>query len=423
MTAPSRPLAHPHRSWKLTLLVLVLFFLISLLTNIMGPLIPEAIRSFHLSLAAAGLLPFAFFLSYGLVSIPAGMLGDRTSAKGVLLGALALQLAGALLLPSMPSYATALVSFFLIGIGSASLQVVINPLLRVSGGEENYAFYSALAQFIFGAASFLAPQVYSHLVLNLAGGPPHDFWLAALSRITPPDLPWVSVYWVFALLGAVVVAVTSAIRVPRIEPPPQERPGDLSSHRRLFGMPLVWLYFVSIFLYVGLEQGLANWISQFLSTYHQFDPRTTGALAVSWFWGTMTLGCLLGMVLLKLFDSRRVLIGAALAAMVSFTAAIAGPAPVSLIAFPAMGTFLSVMWPIIFSLGLNSLSHSHGSFAGILCTAIVGGAVLPALIGQVGDWAGLRSGMLLLYLSLGWILSVGFWAKPLINNATLGSSS
>ena len=135
MTASSPPLTHQHRSWKLTLLVLVLFFLISLLTNIMGPLIPETIRSFKLSLAAAGLLPFAFFLSYGLVSIPAGMLGDRTSAKKVLLCALGLQLAGALLFPSMPSYATALVSFFLIGIGSAALQVIINPLLRVSGAR------------------------------------------------------------------------------------------------------------------------------------------------------------------------------------------------------------------------------------------------------------------------------------------------
>ena len=135
------------------------------------------------------------------------------------------------------------------------------------------------------------------------------------------------------------------------------------------------------------------------------------------------MGCLAGMVLLKLFDSRKVLIGMTLAAIVTFSAAVAGPAQVSAIAFPAMGAFLSVMWPVIFSLGLNSLSHSHGSFAGILCTAIVGGAVLPALIGQVGDLAGLRAGMLLLYLSLGWILSVGFWAKPLINNATIGSSS
>jgi len=405
------------------LLVLVLFFLISLLTNIMGPLIPETIRSFNLSLAAAGLLPFAFFLSYGLVSIPAGMLGDRTSAKKVLLGALALQLAGTLLFPSMPSYATALVSFFLIGVGSAALQVVINPLLRVSGGEEHYAFYSALAQFIFGSASFLAPQLYSYLVLSLKSEAPRDFWLSALSRMTPADLPWVSVYWVFALLGAGVLAVTAAARVPRIEPAAEERAGNWSSHRQLFRMPLVWLYFASIFLYVGLEQGLSNWMSQFLATYHGFDPRTTGALAVSWFWGTMTLACLVGMVLLKLFDSRKVLIGMTFAAIIAFTAAIAGPAQVSVVAFPAMGAFLSVMWPVIFSLGLNSVSHSHGSFAGILCTAIVGGAVLPALIGQMGDLVGLRAGMLLLYLALGWILSVGFWARPLINNATLGSSS
>jgi len=186
-------------------------------------------------------------------------------------------------------------------------------------------------------------------------------------------------------------------------------------------MPLVWLYFISIFLYVGLEQGLSNWISQFLATYHKFDPRTTGALAVSWFWGTMTLGCLGGMVLLKLFDSRKVLIWVTLGAIAAFTAAVAGPALVSILAFPAMGAFLSLMWPVIFSLGLNSLSHSHGSLAGVLCSAIVGGAVLPALIGQMGDLVGLRAGMLVLYVALGWILSVGFWAKPLVNNATIGS--
>ncbi len=84
-----------------------------------------------------------------------------------------------------------------------------------------------------------------------------------------------------------------------------------------------------------------------------------------------------------------------------------------------MGMFLSLMWPIAFSLGLNSLSHSHGVFAGILCSAIVGGAILPPLIGQLGDHFGLRAGMLLLYISMGWILGVGFWAKPLVNNATI----
>jgi FHS family L-fucose permease-like MFS transporter len=415
------PLSSPaNRSRKLTLLVFFLFFLISLLTNIMGPLIPEIIRSFGLSLAAAGLLPFAFFLSYGLVSIPAGMLVERTSAKKVVLWALMFMFAGSLMFPSIPGYGTSLASFFLIGVGAAALQVVINPLLRVAGGEEHYAFNSALAQFVFGAASFLGPQLYSYLVLNLGKGS-QAFCLGILESLTPGNLPWISVYWVFTLAVVIVLVVTAAVRIPRIDPTNEERVGSWGSRRQLIRMPVVWLYFAGIFLYVGLEQGLSNWISQFLLTYHKFDPQTTGALAVSWFWGAMTLACLVGMLLLKLFDSRRVLIGAALGAIVTFTAAIFGPAQVALIAFPAMGAFLSVMWPVIFSLGLNSLSHSHGVLAGILCSGIVGGAILPALIGQAGDLFGLRPAMLLLYLAMGWILSVGFWAKPLINNATIGS--
>ena len=77
-------------------------------------------------------------------------------------------------------------------------------------------------------------------------------------------------------------------------------------------------------------------------------------------------------------------------------------------------------WPeILISLALNSVSEYHGSFTGILATGIVGGAVLPAVIGRIGDYFGLRYGLLLLYLTFGYILSVGFWAKPLVNNATL----
>jgi fucose permease len=77
------------------------------------------------------------------------------------------------------------------------------------------------------------------------------------------------------------------------------------------------------------------------------------------------------------------------------------------------------MWPIINSLALNSLDHSHGAFAGILCTGIVGGAIMPLLIGQIGDHLGLRTGMMLLYLTFGWILGIGFWARPLIQNRTI----
>jgi len=183
---------------------------------------------------------------------------------------------------------------------------------------------------------------------------------------------------------------------------------------------VVWMYFIAMLAYVGCEQGTADWISQFLSQYHGFDPHTTGAPAVSWFWGLMTTGCLIGMFLLKIFDSRRVLVGTSIGALLCLSAALFGTAEVSRFAFPAIGLFASVMWPIVISLALNSVAEHHGSFAGILGTGMgIGGAVVPVIIGRIGDHVGLRNGMTFLYLTYGIILSVGFWAKPLIGNATI----
>ena len=84
-----------------------------------------------------------------------------------------------------------------------------------------------------------------------------------------------------------------------------------------------------------------------------------------------------------------------------------------------MGFAASVMWSIIFSLALNSVDRHHGSFSGILCTAITGGAVIPLVIGWLGDHLGLRFGMCILYLTLTYILSIGIWAKPIIVNETI----
>ena len=144
-----------------------------------------------------------------------------------------------------------------------------------------------------------------------------------------------------------------------------------------------------------------------------------GAHAVAYFWGLLTAGCLLGLVLLKLFDCRKVLIGFSAAAILSLTSALLGSAQVSYYSFMLVGFFLSVMWSVIFSLALNSVAQHHGSFSGILCTGIIGGAVVSLLVGWIGDHLGLRVGMMLLYLTLGYILAIGLWAKPLIDNATV----
>jgi fucose permease len=274
-----------------------------------------------------------------------------------------------------------------------------------------------LAQLFFGLASFLSPLVYSYLVLNL--GRNESALLSTLADLVPADLPWISLYWIFAATSLLMVVVIAASRVPSITLREEERVGAMKTHLDLLKKPLVLAYFFAVFCYVGTEQGVANWISEFLSSYHGYDPQTTGARTVSLFWGLMTAGTMLGLVALKLFDSRHVLIGFSAGAIVSLTLALAGPGSVALYAFPAVGFFISVMWSIIIALALNSVAEHHGSFSGILVTGIVGGAVVPLIVGWLGDLASLRTGMIFLYFTLAYILSVGIWARPLVTNKTL----
>jgi len=408
------------RNRYMVALVFLTFFVMSLLTNILGPIVPDIISSFRVSLAAAAFLPFSFFIAYGVMSIPAGFLVERFGEKPVMIVAFLVGTAGSLSFAFHPSYRVAVVSLFVMGSAMATLQTAINPLLRVAGGEENFAFNSAFAQLVFGSASFLSPYLYSYLVLNLGGahatGNP---LLEILGKLTPPALPWASMYWIFAVFTLAMVGLLSVSRFPPVELTADEQAGSLKTYGSLFRKPMVWAFFLCVFAYVGSEQGTANWISEFLSKYHGYDPHTTGATAVSWFWGLLTAGCFIGMLLLKIFDSRYVLIGTCMGALLCLTAALFGPANVSILAFPAIGFFASVMWPILVSLALNSVSQHHGSFAGILSTGIMGGAVVPVIIGRIGDHFGLRAGVSFLYLTFACVLSVGFWAKPLITNSTV----
>ena len=401
-------------------LILLIFFVMSFLTNILGPIVPDIINSFRVSLTAAAVLPFSFFIAYGVMSIPAGFLVERFRDKPVMVAAFLASTVGSACFALFPAYEVAVFSLFLMGAGMATLQVVINPLLRVAGGEEHFAFNSAFAQLVFGLASFISPRVYSYLVQNLGTPAAGQNWLLRwLARVTPSGLPWVSIYWIFAACTVVMTVVIWLSRFPRVKRTEEEQAGTLDMYRKLLRNPMVWLFFGCVFAYVGSEQGTADWISKFLSQYHGFDPHTTGATAVSWFWGLLTAGCFLGMGLLKLFDSRRVLIGFAAAAILCLTVALFSPARISVVAFPMIGLFASIMWPVLVSLGLNSVAEYHGSFAGILCTGIMGGAIVPLIIGRLGDLFGLRVGMSFLYVTFGCVLSVGFWAKPLISNATI----
>ncbi|MDN5289130.1 MAG: transporter [Mucilaginibacter sp.] len=406
------------RNYYIVALIMLIFFVISFLTNVIGPLIPDIIKVFNLSYTLAGVLPLAFFIAYGVMSVPSAIMLETFKEKKIMVAAFIVAFLGSLLLAMVPNYLSAIVSLFLIGCGMAMLQVVINPLLRTSGGEENYAFTSVLAQLIFGLASFFSPLVYSYMVKalkeNSSGG-----IVGLLHSLVPANLPWISLYWLFTVICLAMVIILLLTKFPKVELKEDEQVGSLQTHFALFKQPIVILFLVAMFCYVGTEQGIANWISQFLSTYHGLDPQTKGADTVAYFWGLMTAGGILGLLLLKIMDSRKVLISFTILALICLTAALFGPTSVALVAFPLVGFFASVMYPIIFSLALNSINKDHGSFAGLLVTAIIGGAIIPPVIGLLGDAFGLRAGMFFLYITLGYILSVGFWAKPLITNKTI----
>jgi len=408
------------KNYFIVVLIFFIFFVISFLTNIIGPLIPEVIKGFSVSKGMAGLLNFSFFIAYGVMSIPAGILTERYKEKKVITAAFMLATMGALLFSFFPTFGVYLVSLFLIGVGMAILQVAINPLLRVSGGEENFAFTSVLAQLFFGGASYLSPLLYSYLVTNLTAGNTSNLLLSTLDKLVPANLKWVSIYWIFAIIAIAMVVVILFSRFPKVELNEDEKVGSIDTIRELLKNKYVVLFFFGIFAYVGTEQGVASWISKFLEDYHGMNAAVEGASATSWFWGLLTIGCLLGLGLLKLIDSKIVLRIFSVAAMISLaTALTTGDGMIAYYGFIGVGFFASVMWSIIFSLALNSLKDNHGAFSGILCSGILGGAVIPLIVGILGDAFGLRVGISFVFLTLGYIFSISFWANPLIKNKTV----
>jgi fucose permease len=408
------------RNYYLVLLVFLTFFAISIITNILGAINPSVAESYGLNDFVRGFLPMAFFLAYGVMSIPGGMLVEAYKEKRTMIGAFLLVLVGVIMFVLIPKFSVFLGTLFIVGAGFAILQVAINPLLRVSGGEENFAFFSAMAQLIFGGASYIGPHIYKYFVLNLNSvSGDSDLIIRIISKLIPSEMSWVSMYWFFSLIILLMIILLFVSRFPKVERTDEEKIGAWSVILQLFKKRTVILFFIGIFCYVGTEQGVSYWISTFLERYHGFDPNTVGANAVAWFWGMMMVGCAVGLILLRLIDSRKILLGSVSLSVICLLVALFGPGNIARLAFPAIGFLISILWPIVVSLALNSLEEHHGSFAGILCTGIAGGAAVPWIIGGLSELFELRFAMLFLLITFGYVFSVGIWAKPIILNKTI----
>ena len=158
------------------------------------------------------------------MSIPSGMLIEKYNEKKMMVVAFIVAFSVHCYWPYFQIILQLFCLCLLIGCGMAMLQVVINPLLRTAGGEEHYAFNSVLAQLIFGGASFLSPLVYSYMVMNLN----NDNGQVTFSLFHPlflPDLPWISLYWLFAVICILMIIVISVSKFPKVELSSEEKAG------------------------------------------------------------------------------------------------------------------------------------------------------------------------------------------------------
>ena len=389
---------------SLVIFVMVVFFVISFITNIIGPLIPQFIKTYNLSLVLASFLPLSFFFSYGMFSIPAGIYLERYGGKIIMAIAFLTSSVGAVLIIVYPGYVSFIISFFLIGTGMAILQVAINPLLRQSVSGENFAFFSIIGQLAFGSASFLSPIFYKFLLENR-----NPLGITFFSND-----PWIWIYVFF--IGAIIFLL---IFLYLLKIPSNNSKVEQFDFKTFFNFLLskkTTFYFFGIFCYVGIEQGINNWSSEFLYQYHLLDPEVVGVEVISSFWGNLTIGTVVSLFLVRLINEKKLLNIYSLSSALLILFAIHGNANFSVLSFKLLGFSISGVWSFMISLGLNSVSKNHSILTGILLTGIIGGAIFPFIIASIGQLFGLKIGMHTILFGLMYLSYVGFKAKPIVSS-------
>jgi fucose permease len=394
----------------IVVLVNLAYFEVGLMVSIMGAIIPEIIGFYGLNYAAAASLPVAYYLSFGFMAIPSGLIIEKFSYKRSLLYAYLTVLAGILLFIYSGNFPSRIASIFVIGCALTLVQVLVFPLLREVMGAEKLPFHTTLNTFMYGIGAFASPYFYT-LIAQGIKNPSSVFPFNVLHAISAGSYPWLAVYYIFLAVFVITTVIIVLVRFPPVHLSASEKIGNINSFKELLSNKYLYFFFFTLFSYAACEQGISNWIPQFLNSFHAVNPQTTGSLVLSLYWLLLSLGCIFGMVLLKYFDSLKILFVFTAAAVTSFCCALFGTRGMALWFFPITGLFHSVMWPLILSLAMNTINKHHGSLSGLLFAASSGGAFGAWMVGKLGDIFGLRWGLFFLIICYSVVASINIWSK------------
>lgn len=373
--------------------VTTLFFAWGFITAMIDPLIPSVGAIFSLTKRESMLTQFAFFISYGVISLPGASLVARAGYSRSILLALAAMIAGCLFIPfatSLRSYELVLVALFVIGSGITVLQLAANPLAAVLGAPERSHYRLTLSQSFNSLGTVISPYLGSMLLLrggvfDHKGAAVDDAGRAAsLHNI---DTGFLAIAAMLVLLLVFIWRFSG--RLNSSAPPPAPAHDSvlraLRSRWALLGA-------AAIFLYVGAEVSIGSSLTIFLHQSDMLDvPLDRAGQITSVYWLGAMIGRFAGSALLTRVRATLLLTFAAAIAAVLCFCVTRGAGTAAAACALAVGLCNSIMFPTIFTLTLERSSASAAGTSGLLCMAIIGGAILPQLAGKVADASGFHA--------------------------------
>ncbi len=391
-----------------------LFFIWGFITCLNDILIPHLKAMFTLDYTQSMLVQFCFFGAYFMMSVPSGYYVDKMGYKnGIITGLFIAGLGCLLFYPAAGahSYALFLGAFFVLASGITLLQVAANPFVTVLGSPETASSRLTLTQAFNSLGTTLAPYLGAVFILSVSTKSTNEIHLFdAQQLVTVQTEQATAVQNAYLLLAGVLFALAiifALIKLPTIQSQSHQNEQTKTTLISAWHYPHLILGAIAIFVYVGSEVAIGSFLVSFLGQTHiaALSVQDAGKY-VSFYWGGAMIGRFLGVALMQKIQSSRLLAFHALAAVLLILTAIFARGDLAMWSLLAVGLCNSIMFPTIFSLALNGLGSHTGQGSGILCAAIVGGAIIPLVQGMIADNVGLQ---MALFLPVSCYFYIGFY--------------
>ncbi|RVT89786.1 sugar MFS transporter [Sphingomonas crocodyli] len=400
---------------SLAYFVFALFFIFGGITSLNDVIIPKLKGLFTLTYGQAMLVQSAYFAAYFIVSIPAALIVRRIGyMRGAVVGLLTMMAGCLLFVPASSSgrFAMFLGALFVLASGVTIVQVVANPLISMLGNPRTAHSRLTFAQAFNSLGTTLFPYFGSILILGSIARIEADAGPAyALDAHMSAESHVIVVAYLGIALALVVIAALVWMQRNKLREARADHVSILGSFD-LLKRPRFAFGVLGIFVYVGAEVAIGSLLVNFL-----MQPDVLGLAEVDagkhvpFYWGGAMVGRFAGAWFLRRFAPGKVLATVAIAALLLLAVAAETTGAASGWALLAVGLANAIMFPTIFSLACEGLGDRAAEGSGLICMAIVGGAIVPWVTGHMADATGLHAALIIPAICYAAILAFGLYAR------------